>query len=190
MGQSAFPFERTNGCLLKFVNGTQDVLDQITTKYMMWKKSEQKDFENTIGTQLIGKATKLRINRREEFVSVENDECLNFHENSTVSVFSRLNKNGIIYTSLLYKKLKTIDYFVHLRGGEIGMVKYYAMINDRPFLFIDEYVNVDTIDHISEVELSGLQLCAPVEYIVHKHLYMCIDKKHYISMLPNMYEKE
>lgn len=64
------------------------------------------------------------------------------------------------------------------------------MINNRPFAFIEEYVSVETIDHISDVELSGLQLCAPVEYITHKYLYMYIDKKHYISKLPNMYEKE
>lgn len=35
--QSAFPFERNNGCLLKFVNGTTDVLDQISSRYVIWK---------------------------------------------------------------------------------------------------------------------------------------------------------
>lgn len=113
--QSTFPFERNNGCLLKFVNGTSDVLDQMSSKYVLWKSTIEL-CDNTPDYVFLGKSKK-------EFVSFDSNERIQFN-NTAISVFSRLKKKGIIHTSLLYKKIRTIDYFVRLRNGDIGIIKY------------------------------------------------------------------
>lgn len=63
-------------------------------------------------------------------------------------------------------------------------------MDSRQIAFIEEYEIVETIDHIFEVEPSGMMLYAPVETITNKYMYMNIDNKQYITTIPNMYEKE
>lgn len=185
---SAFPFERNNGCLLKFVNGTTDVLDQIASKYGIWKNIEVPNKKIT-HNNFMGKAKRLKIKEAEEFISIISDERIKF-ENTEISAFSRFKKNGIVYTSLMYKKIRTIDYFVRLQNGDIGTIKYYAYIKGQKCAFIEEYEILETIDHIFEVEPSGIDLYAPVDLITDKYLYMYVEKRHYITIIPNVYEKE
>lgn len=94
----------------------------------------------------------------------------------------------------MYKKIKAIDYFVQLKNKKIGMVKYYAYVGGRKYAFIDEYRIKKIIDHHSEVELTNVKLYAPIEYITDKYLYFYIKGifsiRHYITIMPNKYEKE
>lgn len=93
--QSTFAFERNNGRLLKFVNGTTDVLDQITSKYLIsnTQKSKEMNEEDTFK----GKPVLMHLTS-EEFLCIETNESKKI-ESAKISVYSRLKKKAL-YTHL------------------------------------------------------------------------------------------
>lgn len=185
--QSTFAFERNNECLLKFVNGTTDVLEQISNEYII-SKNIQESNEPIAATVFMGKK-KLTTIEFEEFVDIHSNVTITIN-NREIPLYARLNLGGVIYTSLMYKKIKTIDYFVRLQTGDIGTVKYYANRQNQKYVFLQEYEILENIDHIFEVETTGIQICSSVDQIIGKYLYMFINQKHYITAPPNMFEKE
>lgn len=89
----------------------------------------------------------------------------------------------------MHKKLKnTIDYFVGLKNGVIGIVKYYVSHNDIKYAILKEYEVLEEIDQLLDVEPTSVHICAPVESIVSKYIYFNVNKKKYIVLPPNKIE--
>lgn len=187
---SAFPFEKNNGCLLKLVKGTTDVIHQITNKYIMQKSLETKiEQKRSIDTILHGKY-KLINEHKIDLHHSHSENCIKIR-NRKLPVYSKISKHGTIYTSLAYKKLKnSVDYFIGLDNGIIGTAKYYICNNNIKYVVMDEYEVMEEIDHISDVEPTSIHLIAPVQSIVSKYIYMKINKKEYVTLPPNKYETE
>lgn len=188
--QSAFGFERNNGCLLKFVNGTKDVLDQMSSKYLIKKYLEIKSTPvDECKTCFIGKPKLVKEMSLTLFDDVT-DISLEI-VNKEFFAYKALTRNGIRYTSLLQKKTKkSIDYFVGLKSGTFGVAKYYIHYKDNKYVVLEEYEEFEKIGHISEVEPSSLTIYAPVDCISKKFIYMEVNKKKYISCMPNDFENE
>lgn len=148
--QSAFGFERNNGCLLKYVNGTKDVLDQMSSKYLIKKyleiKSTPVDESETffIGKSKIVKEVALTLFDDVSGICIE-------EVNKEFFAYKGITRNGIRYTSLLHNvSKKSIDYFVGLKSGTLGIAKYYIYYKDMMFVVLEEYEEMETIGHTSE----------------------------------------
>lgn len=184
---STFPFERNNGCLLKLVNGTTDVLDQMSSKYTL-AHSIPRVFKKT--TFSLGKpVTIVEPHLRVQFIDTLEHVDLS---NEPISAFKRIRLGNVTYTSLLYTlPKKSIDYFIGLVDGiTVGMAKYYFTLNDKMYVLIDQYEIVDNIYHIDKVVKMNKLALAPIDNIVKKFIFMQVGINQYIVTPPNPYENE
>lgn len=207
---SAFPFERNNGCLLKMVNGTTDVMHQISFKYCLSKsvnrKNNRKQMEtgrdgngnvikNTdtkksdpMGPMLLGKAENFNEKASHIFDTLSLDIV---KLENIFHVHRRIKLKGIIYTSEMYTRpKKSIDYFIGLHDGTVGTAKYYFSHADRICVMLQAFDIIDELDHIDKVLKSTRLIIAPVVEIEKKYLYMKVGLNSYIVCRPNPYENE
>lgn len=187
---SAFPFERNNGILLKLISGTTDILDQISSKYLLRRylqKSPYFEFDNPM--KFIGRPTIL-ANVSMTLYEDCSDKRIKI-VNRNLSAYRGIKINGIKYTSRRYKQLKkSIDYFIELKSGTFGIAKYYVSHENQAYVFLEEYETIETIGHILDVEPTSVNIYAPVESIARKYIYMNLLKKEYIACMPNNFENE
>lgn len=186
---SAFPFERNCGCLLKLVNGTSDVLHQISTKYALTKTLSKIPYTDDKTKVLLGKSVTVveELSRVFNFKSLE---ILDF-SNIELNVFKRIRLRNSIYTSLLYTRPKrSIDYFIGLVNGTIGTAKYYFDCNETTYVMLSEYRVIANIYHISKVKEIGRVVMAPINEIEKKYIFMTVGSNVYVVCPPNPYEME
>lgn len=187
---SAFPFERNAGCLLKLANGTTDVMHQISSKYVLAQSINNRNATSEYDVKiLLGKELKIRESSMHvfDFCSLE---ILQFHDVSLV-VHKRINFKKIIYTSRLYTRPKrSIDFFIGLTNGTLGIAKYYFTHEGQICVMLLEYEIIESIDHIHKVMTTNRLIIAPVEEIEKKYLFMNVGLNHYVACRPNPYENE
>lgn len=187
--QSAFPFEKNNGILLKSVRGTTDVLEQMSNKYLL-KRSLQKPSIPRIHNMIKFIGRPVYINETLTLYEHNSNKCIKL-KNANLLVFKGIKINETKYTSRLYKvSKKSIDFFIGLKCGSFGIVKYYISFDEQKFVVLEEYETLDVIGHILDVESTTMNIYAPVDLIDKKYIYMKIIDKEYISCLPNNYENE
>lgn len=194
---SAFPFERNNGCLLKLVVGTTDVLHQISSKYCLNKAvrnghgantNEHKKMPNDAGHVLLGKPVTVEEPASHVF-DHSSLEILQFDVN--LSVYKRIKIGKLIYTSLLYTRPKrSIDYFIGLKNGVIGTAKYYLSYKGRICVMLSEYEVIDHINHIDRVLPTNRLILASVDEIEKKYIFMNVGLSNFIVCRPNPFENE
>lgn len=188
---SAFPFERNNGCLLRTVNGTTDVLSQMSTKYVL-KKSLTKNFEemkpvNAHG--FLGKSIEI-VEKNLNVFNVDTLKSLNL-SNVPLQVYKRVKMGKTIYTSLLYTRPKrTIDYCIELNDGTFGMAKFYFERDNKKYVIMEEYDAVDYIYHITKVQKTKTIIMTPIESISERLIFMQVGLFKYFVSPPNPYENE
>lgn len=196
---SAFPFERNNGCLLKLINGNKSVLDQISNKYLYQQFLRHKSInvrrKDKTSISFLGK-DEINLELTKEMFDIfdgKSNKCIEV-KNKQFSVYKKIEQNGIIYTSLLYKDIKSIDYFIGLNNGTIGIAKYYIKFDDVQYAIINKFEErkekIEIADHILDVEPTKVIMYAPIKSIVTKFIYMKLQGKHYITTLPNPFENE
>lgn len=187
--QSAFPFERNNGILLKSINGSTDILDQISSKYLL-KRYLQKSTEGLVETiKFIGKPIILK-DVTMTLHADHSDKTVKI-DSQTLSAYRGIKINGIKYTSRLHKELKkSIDYFIGLKSGTFGISKFYYFYKDMRYVFFEKYEVVRSIGHILSVKPTNVIFYAPVESISKKYIYMNLNNKEYIACMPNDFENE
>ncbi len=187
---SAFSFERNNGVLLKKVNGTTDLLLQISSKYCLSKAIMSRPAKSKMSDRiLLGRSVKVA----EKSLHVFNIETLKEVDlsNKELYVHKRINLKNVIYTSTSYTlPKKSIDYFVGLQNDMIGKAKFYFESKDKIYVVIEEFEITDYIDHILRVQPTRRNILAPANEIEQKYLYMKIGLLQYICSVPNPYEKE
>lgn len=186
---SAFPFERNNGCLLKLVNGTSDVLHQISSKYALSKSlSTARDSDAEVKI-LLGKATDF-VEHLPLVFDFESLEILNFSE-VELEVFKRIRHQNVIYTSLLYTRpKKSIDYFIELVNGTFGAAKFYFVYKQTVYVMLQQYQIIEKIYHISKIKKINRVIMAPIVQIEKKLIFMTVGVNNYVTCPPNPYEIE
>lgn len=194
--QSAFPFESYNGVLLKYVNGTTDVLLQMCSKYILKKaflSKEQfleKPIENNI--KLLGKSVTISLeHERIDLMTLRNSN-VDLKNVTTFNVFKKIKKDQVTYTSLLYtQSTTTADYFIKLSNGSFGIVKYYFVSQgDGTLAMLQRFVQIQRIDQIIKVIPTEESIIVSTNCIVDKFLYMNIHSNHYIVSEPNPFERQ
>lgn len=189
--QSAFPFERNNGILLKLINGSTDVLDQISSKYLLKKYLQEtiKEQRSDETVKFIGKPIALQNVSMTVYEDCS-DKSVEI-ENKILNVYRGIKINGIKYTSRLYKELKkSIDYFIGLKSGSIGISKYYISHENKAFVLFEKYEVIGSVGHILDVKTENVIMYAPVDTICTKYIYMNLNGKDYIACMPNNFENE
>lgn len=186
---STFPFERNNGCLLKLINGTTDVLHQISSKYTL-SKSLPKEFKKAESKMFLGKSCEI-VETSLEFECVDSSEKF-IYSNATLSVYKRIKLNNVIFTSLLYTRpRRTIDYFIGLKDETtIGMARFYFQHKGKSYVLIEKFEIIDNIYHIAKVFKTDQNILAPIEHINKKFIFMKVGVNQYITLQPNPYENE
>lgn len=176
--QSAFAFESFNSVLLNHVNGTTDVLSQITSKYIHTKQ---------IQAEIVSK-------RKMELLGTSMD--LELHNVKYFNVFKRLQIGKIIYTSSIYSRpKKSVDYFVRLQNNIIGAVRFYFQREDDIYLSYIKYENITKRidcedDQFLEIRKTETVETSLAKYISHKLILIQINSKTFVSYFPNDFEKD
>ncbi len=148
---STFPFERNNGVLLKKVNGTSDVLLQISSKYCLSKA--------VIGHQtisipsdkiLLGRSVKI-VDKTLRVFNIETMKEVDFSD-KVLLVHKRIKLQNVTYTSTMYTlPKKSVDFFIGLASDIIGTAKFYFESNGKNYTVVEEFEEIGQIYHLSEV---------------------------------------
>lgn len=187
---SMFAFESNNGNLLKMFNGTRDLLQQISTKYMLKHEQHVKSSSaaNVIDKRIsLSNVTKIKIanNYSEVFInmgiSVPHDD---------MSVYAAINIGTEQYTSVLYTRAKkSCNYVVRFNNNFYGQIHFFFKSNNIDLMMVELFTEEKIIDHIVEVSSSKL-LIAEIAVIDEKLLFFKVGNRNFISFRPNMYEKD
>lgn len=177
--QSAFAYESFNAVLLNHVNGTTDVLSQITTKYTYSTQISAGKITEGEKNQLIGRSVDVDINKIKYF-----------------NVFKRLQIEKVTYTSLIYlRPKKSVDYFLRFRDNNIGAVRFYIRRANEIYLSYVLYEKViNSIDceddQFWEIRETDTIVTCSAENIAHKLIMIETNSKIYVSYFPNHFEKD
>lgn len=172
--QSAFAFESYNGRLLKYVNGNTDVLCQITTKYIFGRAMKQTERRFTDNIRFLGRMVNLKID------GVEYSH-----------VFKRIQVGLVTYTSMYYTRAKkTVDYFMCLKNGDVGAVRYYFQYENKTYFSFARYEKIEKLEQFTEISSTGINVTALAENIGHKLICIQLHSKTFVTKKPNNFEKD
>lgn len=172
--QSAFAFESYNGRLLKYVNGNTDVLCQITTKYIFGRAMKQTESRLCDNVRFLGRMVNLKID------GVEYSH-----------VFKRIQVGLVTYTSMYYTRAKkTIDYFMSLKNGDIGAVRYYFQYENKTYFSFARYKKIEEVDQFTEISPTEIIVTALAENIAYKLVCIQLRSRIFVTKQPNNFEKD
>lgn len=184
--QSAFAFEANNGLVVKSITGTKDILHQLTWKYVMKKSTKttcddsKKDTYTSLGKEKVIKIPSNEIDLIEQEFGTKN---------SFIPIFKHVHIRGIKYTSKQMNEISTIDYFVSLKDGQMGAIKYFTIHKFTLYALIDIYTIIDTYDHFFQIKCSEHRELVKITHIKEKCLYLKFGQREYVTCIPNAYEK-
>lgn len=105
------------------------------------------------------------------------------------NVYRPIRFNNVIYTSLLYTRPKrSVDYFISLNDGTIGMARFYFEFDSKIYALIEQFEVIEKIYH--KVLKTGENILASIENIDKKFIFMKVGLNQYIVSTPNPYENE
>lgn len=177
--QSAFGFETNNGVLVRSNKAKRDYLHQISWKYItsLTLQNDNNDRKNIKGIDIGGK-----------FVITKSDEIAKFFGIDTVTAYTFITIGDVKYTSIKYKHIATIDYFIRLKSNELGAVNFYAVENFKIHAYIDVYKIVESCDHLITVKKDGNRII-DINDISEKMIYFKINNEEIVTSMPNHFEK-
>lgn len=184
---SLFPFEQYNGKLKKYVTSSNDILSQITTKYLIERNAIRKGTRNeTKKSEILRDETKIHPSKSEKLLIRKYTAASAPH----LKFFTSMSRGNCAFTSVsLTRAKKTIDYFVCTTDNKIGRVKYYFTDSNEKYALIQEYDVVSHIDHISEVKPKQDILVCNISSICDKFVYVNVfQNKEFVVLRPNEFE--
>lgn len=182
--QSAFAFEANNGIVVKANTSTDKIVHQLIWKYVMKHtigSTEKNECEFSLGRKGIITLTSL------EFDSfIQKGIVL---ESKTLQIFKNVLIRGVKYTSQSMKEVSTIDYFVKLKCGILGSIKFFTIFNCTLYAYINVYEVLDKIDHFLHIKATELQQIVEITDVLNKFIYMKFGCSEYVTEVPNKFEK-
>lgn len=93
-------------------------------------------------------------------------------------------------SSIVAKSLQTIDYFIELIEGKIGVVKFFFLTeNAKAYMLLEEFHTIKIFNHIRQVESTEKIQIYSLNSIKSKLILMEVKEKKYVSSLPNRFEE-
>lgn len=180
---SMFAFEQSNGELVKSVKAYTKVLHQISEKYSMrcCLRSEKEPINNLI----LSNAVKVNPSQTEkklfEKYCIRSDKGLTFHKSIKI--------RGEMYTSLIYRKTKRIDYFSAFSSKEIGSIRYFIKYNESYYALAELFDIFKENYHMQVVVPKQSIKLFKIAEIEEKLIYMEIGSRKIVCNVPNKFEK-
>lgn len=182
--QSAFAFEANNGVVVKANTSSDKIAHQLVWKYVMKHTIESTD-ETLCDFSLGGKGVnKLTSDETDAFSQIGIDL-----ESNSLAIYKNVSIRGVKFTSQLMKTVSTIDYFVKLKCGIVGAIKFFTIQNSTLYACINVYEILDEDDHFHLIKASEFQKIVESTNIANKWLYMKFGQDAYVTSVPNKYEK-
>lgn len=182
--QSSFAFETYNGVLIKSNHSKNHFLMDLA-----WKYSAKKTLESEINEKNIhvGGITTVRIGSEEKLILCKFG--FNF-KSDILTIYKFFSLRDTKFTSLKAKEVSTIDYFIELDSGEIGVAHFYFVFNDVAYAFIQLYEEIGKLDHLKKVYPLNTKIITNVESIKRKLMFIKIGRLYEIVVgIPNHFEK-
>lgn len=166
---SLFVFESNIRKIKNMVSGCTDVLIQITKKYIADKvltvnnnidcASEKTIIENN--NIVCGKSNqelfqRIFIKVTQHYRNVFEQHGIHLTEDENMCIFRRLKLNKNTYTSVFSIETKSVDYFVEMNDGSLGIVEFYFEMNNTSFVFLNKYQITVHHYHLKEVSESNV----------------------------------
>lgn len=185
--QSAFALEANNGLLTK-TTAKQNVLHSITWKY---------NTRCSIGAVNLVEYDYDSVSvKGKDVTSLSDDEeiilksfGIEFGVPNLMTTFQRVCMHKKQFTSRMCKELSTIDYFVKLKGNEMGAVLFHFILDRIVYALIEMYEIFKTTDHLLQVQRSSIKKIYKIKDIERKMIYIKIGSNEILTERPNMYEK-
>lgn len=182
--QSAFSFETYNGILVKSNNSKKHFLMDLAWKYNVKKILENDTNDKTIHVRGI---STIRMSAEEK--SILSSFGFDF-DSEILSIYKFFSLQNVKFSCLKAKEVATIDYFIELDTGEIGIVHFYFVFNDNAYALIQLYAEKGNSDHLREVHSLDTKKVVNVQMIARKLIYVRINRLHEIVVgIPNHFEK-
>lgn len=187
---SLFHFESNNAYILKFVNGTKDILLQIACKYSLASHLTKEKGNTNKGKKKIILKNPIQISLNEEMHEIlENLDVRTI--GATFNGFTSMNRDEIKYTSTNYTLAKrTADYFVLLEDGVFVKILLYFEHPVLKQLMIVERFAVKRNFHQFVELIEDFVDVVDVDLIKEKVIYTRQNNMHYVVERPNRYEKD
>lgn len=182
--QSSFTFETYNGVLIRSNHSTNHFLMDLAWKYSAKKSLQIEKNEQKI---CVSGVTTIRIQSAEK--SILNKFGFKF-EQDILTIYKFFSLRHIKFSSLKAKDVSTIDYFVELHSGEMGVVHFYFVFNEIAYAFIQLYEKIGELDHLKKVYPLSTKIIANVESFKRKLMFIKIGRLYEIVVgIPNHFEK-
>lgn len=190
---SLFGFESNNGRLVKYVNGTTDILSQISTKYLLnltFNLNNISTENETRGRICMRNKKEILLSKGEINLLIDTGIIANAPFDNKLLVFTTITKDNIRYTSLNYTRpKKTVDYFVKCKGDEMGEVKFFFEFNNIQLMLITIYDKFRQNGQIIEVDRSEDQIIE-ANLIEDKMIFAPIRGGYFAVKRPNIFGKD
>lgn len=183
---SLFSFESNNAYILRFINGSKDILLQIACKYSLASCLSN----NNKNTNEQKQEVKLK-NPIEVLLNEEQKAIFHYLGILNVKAFASMNYNNIKYTSINYTLAKlTADYFVKLEDDMYVKILFYLKHSVLGNLMMIQRFEVYTHFHQFVELIEDVYDVVDVALIKEKVIYLKQNHKHYVVERPNSYEKD
>lgn len=196
---SMFDFESQNGTLGKYFHGKNNVVKEISLRYMLVISitGKENNISNTVNLNECSKSDHVLFPRKK--IELNSDDILllenhnippSVFNHNKLTIFTRYQKGAEKFTSVAYSRAKkTIDYFIKMHDNNFGKILYYFVHNSETYMIVEQFVEIGKINHIFRlIPVQNVILLA--KEIKQKMLYMQVNSKHYAVSLPNRIERD
>lgn len=187
--QCMFSFESNNATFSRYVKGCNDVISELSTKYILHKSlsKEKKTISKTCNELACIRKIELKPCEMSALKAVVN---ISVDENNLFQIYSVFKKSQERFTSENYcVAKKTIDYVVEMKDKTVGKVKFYFKFKGVFYLLLQRYERGEEIQHIQEINPIGESVYF-AEESEKKFIYVNFSNNHYITERPNQFESD
>lgn len=184
---SLFGFEAKNGEIAKFAKAKTNVLQQVTTKYIL---------SHTLSPVETGnrqKPSNITVRCEDKTIKPTHEEEKLLNEHGIIHPNYRIWQRALIkgqpYTSTSYRVNKTIDYFVQLKNNQMGTVKHYIKFEECVYAFVEIFEICDTSNHLLEVTSTKSFKVVYASDIEKKMMFFDVGSKQIACSIPNKFER-
>lgn len=178
---SLFGFETNMGVLAKYSSGGLNVLEQISEKYIIAKSQNV----NTPMDQTPSFTVNLKC-------SSEHDNMLHqcgLSEDGIIKKTTHVTVGRNIYKSLYSKPTQSVDYFLEMKDGSMGISVFYIVKDNNLFVLLNDFTVIKDNYHLKEVKKTDHYKVYPFDCIKQKHIYLTFASTVVVTTEPNTYEK-
>lgn len=189
--QSMFSFESNNATFSRYVKGHNDVVSELTTKYILGKSLSKKKHPISEKSNELEYKKKIKL-KPNEVSALKTVIGISLDKNNLFQIYCVYKKNQERYSSVEYSSAKkTVDYVVEMKDKVVGKVKFYFEYRGRSYLLLEKYKRDNTrIQHIKEIVPTNNESVYFADEIEKKFIYVSFSSKHYITNRPNIFESD